>query len=197
MQRTREAIKESCLKLLEEKPLSQITVKAIVEDCGINRNSFYYHFPDIPALVEEICRDNAERLIAEYGDAASLQDCLSAATAFARENRRVVQHIYRSVRRDLFEQYLYRVCHDVIIAYFDKAYGTLPVSDGDREIMVRFYQCEMVGQILLWLESDMKYDVQAQYTRLLELREGFLDEMVRRCTAPRPEGGTEPDRTDT
>ena len=51
---TRKAIKEAFLKLLNQRPLSQITVKDIVEDCGINRNSFYYHFEDLPALVEEL-----------------------------------------------------------------------------------------------------------------------------------------------
>ena len=37
-------IKNSFIKLLTERPISQITVKDIVEDCGVNRNSFYYHF---------------------------------------------------------------------------------------------------------------------------------------------------------
>ena len=43
----RDAIMESVLKLLEERPLSKITVKDIVDECGINRNTFYYHFEDI------------------------------------------------------------------------------------------------------------------------------------------------------
>lgn len=47
---TRKAIKDTFLKLLNQRPLTQITVKDIVEDCGINRNSFYYHFEDLPAL---------------------------------------------------------------------------------------------------------------------------------------------------
>ena len=47
---TKQAIKNSFLKLLNDRPLNQVTVKAIVEDCGINRNTFYYHFTDIPAL---------------------------------------------------------------------------------------------------------------------------------------------------
>ena len=51
---TRNAIKASFLKLLSQRPLNQITVKDIVEDCGVNRNSFYYHFEDLPALLEEI-----------------------------------------------------------------------------------------------------------------------------------------------
>ena len=32
---------DSFIKLLNAKPLDKITVKDIVEDCGINRNTFY------------------------------------------------------------------------------------------------------------------------------------------------------------
>ena len=63
---TKMAIKATFIKLLNEKPLSQITVKDIVETCGVNRNSFYYHFQDIPALIEEIVTEEADRIIAQY-----------------------------------------------------------------------------------------------------------------------------------
>ena len=49
---TRKSIMESFVRLLDEKPLGKISVKDIVEDCGINRNTFYYRFADIPSLVE-------------------------------------------------------------------------------------------------------------------------------------------------
>ena len=51
---TKQAIRTSFMKLLNEKPLGKISVRDIVEDCGINRNSFYYHYQDIPALISEI-----------------------------------------------------------------------------------------------------------------------------------------------
>ena len=41
---TRKAIKESFMLLLNQKPLSKITVKEIVANCGINRNSCYNIF---------------------------------------------------------------------------------------------------------------------------------------------------------
>ena len=44
LQLTKKAIVNSFIKLLNEKPLDKITVKNIAEDCGINRNTFYYHF---------------------------------------------------------------------------------------------------------------------------------------------------------
>ena len=56
-------IKRSFLRLLSEESISQITVKEIVEDCGVNRNSFFYHFQDIPALLEEIVVEIADDVI--------------------------------------------------------------------------------------------------------------------------------------
>ena len=37
---TKAAIKATFISLLNKKPLNKITVKEIVEECGINRNSF-------------------------------------------------------------------------------------------------------------------------------------------------------------
>ena len=74
---TKKAIKESFIKLLNEKPLSQISVRMIVEDCGINRNSFYYHYQDMLALIEEIVHDQVSELIAAYPTVESLDECVT------------------------------------------------------------------------------------------------------------------------
>lgn len=84
---TKKAIKEAFIKLLEQYPLKQISVKDIVEECGINRNSFYYHFADIPSLINEIMVENADRIIEEYAGADSLEKCLTAAAQFALRNK--------------------------------------------------------------------------------------------------------------
>ena len=46
-QLTKRAITESFMKLINQVPFDKITVKDIVEDCGVNRNTFYYHYRDI------------------------------------------------------------------------------------------------------------------------------------------------------
>ena len=53
---TKEIIAKTFTELLDEKPMSKITVKDIVERCGVNRNTFYYHFKDIPDVVEFILK---------------------------------------------------------------------------------------------------------------------------------------------
>ena len=44
---TKRALAETFKKLLSKRGLNKITVKDIVEDCGVNRQTFYYHFHDI------------------------------------------------------------------------------------------------------------------------------------------------------
>lgn len=63
---TKEAIITSLRKLLDEKPLNKITIKNITDDCNVNRMTFYYHFRDIYSAIEWICREDAERIIAEH-----------------------------------------------------------------------------------------------------------------------------------
>ncbi len=101
----REAIKASFLKLLEERPLREITVKDIVRDCGVNRNSFYYHFKGIPEMLVEIVMEYSARIIAEQGPTPTLAGCLEAAAGFALEHRQAMLHINQSAHRELFEQW--------------------------------------------------------------------------------------------
>ena len=48
---TKRAIASAFEELLEVTPLEQITVSAIAERTGINRQTFYYHFHDIHELI--------------------------------------------------------------------------------------------------------------------------------------------------
>ena len=45
-------IAETFVKLSDEKNIDKITVKDIVEACGISRQAFYYHFRDLLEVIE-------------------------------------------------------------------------------------------------------------------------------------------------
>ena len=148
---TKQAIKNSFLKLLNDRPLNQVTVKAIVEDCGINRNTFYYHFTDIPSLATEIITERADQIIRQYANPDSPEACLNAAVQFMTENRRAVMHMYRSISHDTVAVFIMQIC----------------------------WQCECYGQIVEWLSNDMKYDIQAQFSRLCTFYRGGFEAMAR------------------
>ena len=169
---TRNAIIASFLKLLNERPIHKITVKDIVEDCGINRNSFYYHFEDLPSLAEAIVKEEADKIIEEHAEAASLEDCLDIAIDFALKNKRAILHIYNSVNREAYDRYLNRVCEYAVTEYVDLVAGEYTIQDEDKAIIIKFYKCELVGQILDWMNDGMRYDIVEQFHRICTLFEG-------------------------
>lgn len=153
---TRRAIKEAFLSLLEERPLSAITVKDIVERCGINRNSFYYHYQDLPALIEEIIREEAEEIIQAYPSVSSIVECFDAITKFASGRKKAIMHIFRSVNRDVFEQHLMMVCGYFVRSYVDTALAQESISAEDKKTIVDYYQGVCFGLTIHWLSSGME-----------------------------------------
>jgi AcrR family transcriptional regulator len=159
---TRNAIKETFIRLLEERPLTDITVKDIVETCGINRNSFYYHFQDIPTLLEEIVMEEAEDIIQKYPTINSMVECFDALIEFASHRKRAIMHIFRSVKREVFEHYLMKVSEHFVRVYMDMALRDQAIGEQDKETIIRYYKCVCFGLTIGWLNDGMDAeDVQA------------------------------------
>lgn len=178
---TVDAIKRAFLSLLEEKSVGKITVKDIVDMCGVNRNTFYYHFDSIPDLVEEIVSDITKGIIVGNASVKSLEECIEIGAKVALENKKVLLNIYNSTNRNVYEIYLMRACQRVVEQYIETVFGDAEVHDADREALVRFYKCQCFGQIIDWMNNSMSYSLTEQLTRLCKLREGFAEEVVRRC----------------
>ena len=167
---TKRAIKEAFLRQLTERPLSQITVKDIVEECGINRNSFYYHYEGIPALLEEIIAGELDRLTKAYPNIDSMEQGVDAAVEFIRANKRAVLHIYNSLSRDAFERYLMETCRYVVTTYVDTALAGRPINEADKSILIRYHTCACFGNIIDWLNNGMKDDLSAYFRRIFQLK---------------------------
>ncbi|MDD3242380.1 MAG: TetR/AcrR family transcriptional regulator [Eubacteriales bacterium] len=176
---TEKAIVDSFIHLLNEKPLEKITVKDIVEDCGINRNTFYYHFEDIPALVKTILAADTQRVLEEHSISENWEDGFIAATRFARENKRAVFHIYHSVSREVFDTYLKDIARSVITRVIDQLAQNSSAAPQDKALIASFYTSALVGMVIDWLDADMRYDAEAVIRRAGLLLEGHLADALR------------------
>ena len=179
---TKKAIEDAFITLLDEQPLNRITVKDIVETCGIHRNSFYYHFEDLPALLEEIIADRVQTLIGAHPTVDSLEEGFDAALEFVLENKRAVLHIYNSLSRDVFERYLMDVCEYVVKTYVEADFADRPVDQNDKEMIIRYHKCECFGNIIDWLNGKMEDDISAYFHRIYQLKRGWEGEVLRRDT---------------
>ena len=176
---TRRAIKETFWKLLNQRPLSQITVKDIVEDCGINRNSFYYHFEDLPALVEEMVGEQVQNLIQKHPTVSSVEECADAVMELVMENRRAIYHIYNSLSRDVFERHLMDACQYIVSTYLTAEFAGKPIAPQDLDALIRLHKCACFGSVIDWLNGGMKDDIAAYFRRVCALQKSGLEQLAR------------------
>ena len=101
---TKRALASALKELLEHKPLNKITIADITEQCGVNRQTFYYHFQDIYALLEWIYTTDAQRLLEGKRDGDTWQQGFLQVLEYIRDNRALVRNTYHSVSRELLEQ---------------------------------------------------------------------------------------------
>lgn len=175
---TQKAIKEAFIKLLEQRPLNSITVKDIVEECGINRNSFYYHYQDLPALIEEIVKEEAEGIIYAYPSVNSIVECFDGAAEFASRRKKAIMHIYRSVNREVFERNLMMVCEYFVCRYLDTALAEYDVIEQDKQTIVEYYKCVCFGLIINWLERGMEESYIQSIRRIFLLKKDLAQEIA-------------------
>ena len=178
---TKQAIREAFLGLLTERPLNKIKVKDITDICGINRNTFYYHYQDIPALLEDICALEVDKLVKEYPTIHSMEESTMAAMRFGLEYRKAVLHIYYSDNRSTYVQCLWRMCENSVRTYLDSTFPDAAISEKDRALLVRYMKCEIFGIVIDWVSTGMKEDYMQDLHRIFLLKKGTVETMIRRC----------------
>ena len=178
---TKQALREAFIELLEERPLAQITVKDIVNHCGVNRNTFYYYFDDIPTLIEDIVTEDADEIIRRYPTVEKVEDCLNSVIETAISKRKAVLHIYNSTNREIYEQYLWKVCDYVISSYINTILNGRKISENDFYVIKKYLESVGFGMISAWLTSGMTTDIQTFFSRICEIKRGMLEEMISRC----------------
>lgn len=62
--RSKKLIRTAFLELIQEKPVSRITVTDIVKRADVNRSTFYAHFPDVHGVIESFEDDTIEKMMA-------------------------------------------------------------------------------------------------------------------------------------
>ena len=162
---TKKAIMESFLHLMEKKPLDKLTVRDIVDDCGINRNTFYYYFQDIYAVLEEYC----DQIVADLPQEGSIIDTVSALynriEQFVSEHRRAAKSLAFSLGFEGLDRYFGERFEPVMATIITQKYGFTP-----SKIFLRFLRHGLIGLGLCILRGEKLSDnIEDELNHLLSL----------------------------
>ena len=102
---TKKALAVSLKKLLSRKELSKITIANITDECGVNRQTFYYHFKDIYDLLEWIYKNEVIDEIDNKDE--DWQQRFLYIFKYVLKNKEFVKNTYNSISRKYVNKFIY------------------------------------------------------------------------------------------
>ncbi|MDD4356122.1 MAG: TetR-like C-terminal domain-containing protein [Smithellaceae bacterium] len=159
---TKRALAASLKKLLGKSTLDHITIKDIVEDCEVNRQTFYYHFHDIYDLMEWIFWDDVSYLAPNDGETVDWRDGLKKAFKYVLENKSLVMNTYRSFTREQLDRYIGIAVRPFVKNVVAELSTGLNIAEIDREFVIDLFTYALSGVLLAWVEKDMPEDYENQ-----------------------------------
>ena len=189
---TKRALEQSLKNLLQQKPLSKITISDITEDCGISRMTFYYHFKDIYDLVEWACAEDAARALQNKKTYDTWQQGFVQIFHAVRENKVFVMNVYRCVNREQVEKYLVPLTDQLIMGVITERAAGMTVREADQQFIAQVYSYAFVGIMLDWILDDMRADPEELVNRLAMVIHGDITQALERFRTDCPDSMTNP-----
>ncbi len=141
--------------LAASRPVDKITVKDITDQCGISRNTFYYHYQDIYQVLKAYVQYSAEHVIelmvedeGEDGKAGLKE------IRYLEANRELLCNLYRSAANEEVRNCLQSANQIIFDRLIESVSQGMEVQAEDKKILSAVCQYTVRGIMTSWMEED-------------------------------------------
>lgn len=156
---TKQLMAGALKKRMEKQSLSKITVRNIVEDCGLNRNTFYYHFTDIYALLEWMLKQETVEVIGQIDLLTNYEDAIRYVLRYVQKNKHILSCTYDAMGRAGLKRFFYDDFLHVIKLLIDDLAKRmlLHIEDSMTQFLCEFYSEALAGNLLKYITGENHY----------------------------------------
>lgn len=163
---TKKALAQSLKELGASKILDKITVADITEHCGVNRQTFYYHFDDKYELLNWIYTQDLFIPLTRDLTFENWGDKLVQLFQYMKQQKSFFMNTIKS-SNNFFAEYTNKIFAEL----FKKASVELNMyshlNEKEQDIYARFFAYGLTGVVVDWAMKGMKEDAD-QLTDLLQ-----------------------------
>ena len=165
-------LSESLKKFMTQKPLSKVTISEIILDCGINRNTFYYHFKDIYALLKWMLEQEAVQVIKQFDLLINPEDAIIFALNYVKENKHILNCAFDTMGRAELKRFFYAdfmgICRSIIDGV-EKEFD-LHTDENYKQFLCEFYTEGIAGLLI----SEIMAPNEKQQKKILQYLTVFM-----------------------
>jgi len=153
-ERTKMLLADTLKKLSAHKHLDKISISEIVEEAGLNRQTFYYHFRDKQELICWIFDTDMASLTDKNHNDTLIDD--------------IVVHIYSersfyidaltSEAQNNLREHLFASCYRRCLDELSPLLGSKTMDEKALVMFVRFFTHAVVGTLVEWAQNGMPTD---------------------------------------
>lgn len=164
---TKKALSQALKKRMETKPFSKITIQEIILDCGINRNTFYYHFQNMQDLLRWMLRHEAIDIVKRYDLATDYESAILFVIDYLEQNQHMLNCLSDSVGCDELKRYLQDDFTEIIesVISLEETAAGARLPEDHRKLLISFYREGISGLIIDYLHGgiDLTKEKAVQY----------------------------------
>lgn len=164
-QYTKKAIMQTFQDMLEKTPFDKITVSAIVANCSISANTFYYHFQDIYDLLDHWLAWKKEQYLRWLTPETRWQDFAKAVLSDVREHAALVYHLFRSLSRERLERSVFESTDDSFYHLVCAMTAGVEIPEEELRNVAEYNTYAFLGFLLKFLWNGMEGDLDAGVER--------------------------------
>lgn len=150
----RDMIADTYLSLIERKNVDKVTVKDLVENCAISRQTFYYHFKDILEVIDWATDRQVNRVLARSLEQPTLEKAIGVYVSSITGNRDGIRRGLASAKGPYIERALYESLRTYLLTLFRKKGPQGAVDPDDMEVALQFCTGGIISVLLIYCKSN-------------------------------------------
>ncbi len=164
---TKSALAEALKKLCREKPLEKISISDITNECGLNRQSFYYHFQDKYELLGWIYFNE---LFVHFNSGVGFHNWEESLEEFLTVMKQEEEFYCSTLSGSdhTFENQLYKIMHRLFVRFIHHAVKKM-ATRSKADFFANYYAHGFCGVIIDWAKKGMKDSPELLVSKIKEL----------------------------
>lgn len=175
---TKQQLANALKNIMCEKSLEKITIKDLVNYCGVNRQTFYYHFKDIYDLLEWIYKTEAIDSIKDCNNYETWQQGFLKIFQYVKNNREFCINTFNSIKRNQLEDFLYNEVFCLVLNVVNEISIEYPIYDEFKNFIANFYTFGFIGLLTSWIRSGMQESPFEIIQKLEKLINGTIKQAI-------------------
>lgn len=175
IKKSKKAIKDSFLLLMQEKDLRQITISEIVKAADLNRGTFYNNFQYKEDILDEIMDDVMKDFILSYREPYQHKETfnikdLTSSTIKIFEHVAAHKSFYALiVKSTVWSTFQQRICHELKRLPLQDLMDSKLDTTINLELFSNYQAYAILGMIIEWINDEFHYSPEYMAEQLIQI----------------------------